>query len=198
MRKQLQGLRPWSRRIPTVCIALFALAGGPGCASTNMDHLSVTNYADRRITPEDETTRWLATPFLIPLTIVTLAVDNFLLAPVVQLPSAYEDAERFVTYDFAGYYSSLGIAPFQIGLTPVVFAGSWFFRTVLGAESDACAAWGWPAWGAQWVRDDSGRLVGPPWEVYPDEYRPEAENPLQRYDCDSYAAPPATTGEGVE
>ena len=132
------------------------------CASTNMHHLAVTNYADRTIVPDNRVAQWALTPVLIPTTILTLAVDNFIVAPVVHLPSAGSDAYDFITEPIDGYYSRMGLSPFQVLLTPVVFVGSWVGRSFFAIDTDADAAWTWPEWGHQWRRDDEGRLIGPP------------------------------------
>ncbi len=142
---------------------ILALLGASlHCASTDLNHMAVTNYTDRNLTPDDPVLQWVATPLLIPLCIGTLAVDNFIVAPAVHLPSAYENAADFFTADFDGYYSNLGILPFQTALTPLVFAGSWILRTTFAVEPTEDAAWAWPEWGRQWQRDEDGRLIGPP------------------------------------
>lgn len=143
---------------------LTLLAAGLRCASTDLNHMALTNYADRTVTPDEPVLQWIATPLLIPLCVGTLAVDNFVVAPAVQLPSAFENAADFFTYDIDGYYSRMGILPFQTALTPVIFAGSWILRTAFAVEPHKDAAWAWPEWGRQWRRDESGRLIGPPEE----------------------------------
>lgn len=131
------------------------------CASTDLDHLAVTNYVDRTIVPDNKVAQWAMTPALIPLTLVTLSIDNLIVAPAANLPSAGGDARKFFDFEIEGYYSSAAIFPFQVALTPVVFVGAWFGRTFFAIDTRYEAAWGWPEWGRQWQRED-GRLIGPP------------------------------------
>ncbi|MCR9142009.1 MAG: hypothetical protein NXI24_07135 [bacterium] len=154
------------------------------CASTSLDHMAVTNYADRTIVPDHRGAQWALTPVLIPLTVVTLAVDNLIVAPAVQLPSAGTEARSFYEVEVEGYYSHLAITPFQVALTPVVFAGAWIARSFFAIETHADAAWSWPEWGRQWQRDADGRLIGPPpaktdAEKSPDLSEPAMEKPAE-------------------
>ncbi|MEQ9367258.1 MAG: hypothetical protein RIF32_23705 [Leptospirales bacterium] len=152
---------------------LSIVVGGVNCASTAMDHMAVTNLADRTLVPDNRAAGWALTPVLVPLTVATLAIDNFIVAPVVQLPSAGSDARAFFDLQVEGYYSHAALTPFQIVLTPVIFAGSWLGRTFYGADTASDALWGWPAWGRQWRRDDQGRLIGPPETVSTESARPQ-------------------------
>lgn len=130
-----------------------------GCACTDRDHLATTNWMDRTIVPNDRTAQWALTPILVPLCVGTLAVDNFVVAPAVHLPSAWADAGEFFTDEVGGYYTEMGILPIRTVLTPVVFLGSWFGRSLFGLRPRSDAAWRWPTWGRQWERDEYGRLL---------------------------------------
>ena len=133
------------------------------CAVTDVHHLATTNYVDRKITPDNRVAQWALTPVYIPIAAVTLTVDNFIIAPIVHLPSALLDTWDFLTGDVEGYYANMGTVPFRIVLLPVVFAGDWMGRTwfALDTREDG---WNWPAWGRQWRRDSQGRLIDPPEE----------------------------------
>lgn len=155
-----------SRRFACAATIVIGIAiSSVGCASTSMDHMAVTNYADRTLVPDNQAAQWALTPLLIPLTVVTLAIDNFIVAPVVHVPSAGTDASAFFDQRVEGYYSRMAITPFQVLLTPVVFVSSWIGRSFFAVETDHEALWSWPAWGRQWQRDDAGRLLGPPPET---------------------------------
>jgi hypothetical protein len=136
-------------------------AASCGCALTDMNHLALTNLCDRTVTPDSQAGQWIMTPALIPAAVVTVAVDNFIIAPAVTFPSAILDASDFFQKECGGYWSYMGMLPFRLALTPVVFTGSWVARTIGGFTRED-AWWGWPEWGNQWVRDKSGALLGPP------------------------------------
>ena len=138
-----------------------------GCAMTDWDHLATTNWVDRTIVPDSRAAQWAMTPLLVPITLATLAVDNFLIAPAVNLPSAYQLTYRWETGDFADiddghYFAKMGVLPIRTALVPVVFAGNWTVRSFFALDLDKDAAWGWPEWGRQWERDEEGKLIGPP------------------------------------
>ncbi len=129
--------------------------------------------------PENRAAGWALTPVLIPLTVATLTLDNLIVAPLVQLPSAGVEARAFYNLEVEGYYSHAALTPFQIALTPVIFAGSWVGRSFFGVDPDPDALWGWPEWGRQWRRDEAGRLIGPPEdEAFPgrEVREPESES----------------------
>jgi hypothetical protein len=130
--------------------------------------MAVTNWTDRTIVPDNKAAQWALTPLLIPLTVGTLAIDNFLVAPIVHIPSAAIDAYEFVSAPIEGYYSRMGLAPIQLLLTPIVFTGSWIGRSFLAIDPEPEATWAWPEWGRQWIRAD-GRLVGPPPPAQPED-----------------------------
>jgi hypothetical protein len=142
-------------------LALFALSL-PACASTDVHHLALTNWTDRHVTPDNRAAQWALTPVLIPVGVLTLTLDNVIVAPAVQSASALALTQDFWEASPEGYYSALAFLPFQIALTPVVFAGSWTILSFYGGETHSEAAWGWPEWGRQWRRDSEGRLIGPP------------------------------------
>jgi len=146
-----------------------------GCAVSSMNHMALTNLVDRTLVPDDRTVQWVMTPLLIPVCIVTLTIDNFIIAPAVHLPSAYLDTIDFWKASVGGYYTEMGVLPFRVLLTPVVFFGDWLGRTVLALSPRNDAAWGWPEWGLQWVRDRKGRLLGPP-----TEFDPKTKKPLKK------------------
>jgi len=150
-------------------LAIFALLLiiGTGCAVSSLDHMCITNLIDRKIVPDNKTVQWIMTPVLVPACAVTLTIDNFIVAPIVQIPSVYGDIREYWKADVKGYYAGMGILPIRVALTPVVFLGSWFGRTVFGIEPRENARWGWPKWGMQWVRDEDGKILGPPWEFDP-------------------------------
>lgn len=128
------------------------------CASTNVDHLSTTNWVDRQITPNSELGRNLMIPVYLPVCITTLVVDNFIIAPSVHFPDALETTQDFILHDLEGYYTNMATVPFRIVLTPLVFVGSWLFTTVFARPTD-----NWPWWGYQWERDENGILIEPEW-----------------------------------
>lgn len=132
------------------------------CALTDVNHLATTNWMDRHIVPDNKLASWAITPVLIPITIITLVVDNFIVAPTVHLPTALEDTSEFFTSDIDGYYANMGVLPFKVVLSPIVFVGSWLGRTVLASNTERDAAWTWPDWGRQWYRDAQGRLIDKP------------------------------------
>ncbi len=134
----------------------------PACASTDVHHLALTNWTDRHLTPDNRAAQWALTPILIPVGMVTLTLDNLIVAPAVQSGSAYALTIDFWQASPEGYYSALAFLPFQIALTPVIFAGSWVALSFYGDETHSDAPWGWPEWGRQWRRDAEGRLIGPP------------------------------------
>lgn len=154
-------LRPLRARGAALGLALFALSL-PACASTDVHHLALTNWTDRHVTPDNRAAQWALTPVLIPVGVLTLTLDNVIVAPAVQLGSALALTQDFWEASPEGYYSALAFLPFQIALTPVVFAGSWTILSFYGGETHSEAAWGWPEWGRQWRRDSEGRLIGPP------------------------------------
>ncbi len=133
-----------------------------GCAVSSLNHMATTNWVDRHIVPDNKVVQWVMTPVWIPICCVTLAVDNFIIAPVVSLPSAYLDTIDFWKKEAGGYYTEMGILPFRILLTPIIFFGDWLGRTLYAVEPREDAALGWPQWGHQWVRDEKGCLLGPP------------------------------------
>lgn len=153
------------------------------CASTNRDHIVLTNYADRNITPNTRTGQWLMTPLLIPTGMVTLTLDNAIVTPIVHTPSAYNDAREFIRSRQNLYFADLAFFPFQVLLSPVVFVGSLTGRSIFVIEPSPKALWGWPEWGRQWLRDENRRLIGPP-EDQPDSgaqgeriQKPDREKP---------------------
>ncbi|MFC1706622.1 hypothetical protein ACFL59_07355 [Planctomycetota bacterium] len=145
-----------------------------GCAFTDLDHLATTNWLDRTMVPDDKVGQWVLTPLFPPLAAATMAVDNLVIAPAVSLPSACEDTRDWLEKDVGGYFTSMGILPFRIALTPAIFAGSWFGRSIFSVDPREDASWKWPTWGRQWVRDRRGRLLGSP-----DSYDPVSKEPLR-------------------
>ncbi len=143
-------------------LVMAALVFSTQCAMTSVHHIAVTNWTDRHITPDSRAAQWAMTPVLVPVCLVTLLIDNFIVAPIAQLPSAFEDAGDFFTHRVGGYFTEAGLSPFRLVLTPVVFAGSWIIRSFFGFDPKENAAWSWPEWGRQWVRNPDGSLRGPP------------------------------------
>lgn len=168
MKKRLLKILPLQLGLLCVCLT------GIQCAVTDLDHLATTNWVDRKITPDNEVGQWLMIPVYIPTAIVTLIVDNFIIAPIVHIPSAVEDSVGFITTDMDGYYANAGLMPFKTVLTPVVFVCSWLGRILLASDTDTDAWWGWPEWGEQWQRDKHGKLIGP---VLPSESNKTIEKP---------------------
>lgn len=144
-----------------ILIVLVLCMASSGCALTQRDHISTTNWMDRTIVPDNRVAQVALTPVLVPLCVATLAVDNLVICPVVHLPSAWDDCGDFFTAETGDYYADMGFLPVKTALTPIVFAGSWFGRSVFAVEPRHDAAWGWPEWGEQWERDEHGRLTGP-------------------------------------
>ncbi|MCB1172736.1 MAG: hypothetical protein KDK39_04185 [Leptospiraceae bacterium] len=169
-----------------VLILIFAVlisAPGFGCAVTDVNHLSTTNYVDRHLTPDNQAGQWLLTPVYIPVAVVTLIIDNFIIAPVVSLPSTIVDMQEFWDADLDGYYANAGFLPFRIVLTPVFFVLDWAGRTIFAADPEDDAWWAWPQWGYQWQRDQQGRLIGPP-SVLEMEDKEQAEPPADEAEPD--------------
>jgi hypothetical protein len=142
--------------IAVVCL-LFC-----GCAVTRMDHMATTNWVDRHVVPDNRALQWALLPVWIPACTVTLAVDNFIIAPAVSLPSAYLDTLDYLKTGTGDYYTEMGILPLRVILTPIVFIFGWLGRGLFVLEPRKDAALDWPQWGRQWVRDREGRLLGPP------------------------------------
>ncbi len=145
-----------------ICATVLVCLVVCGCAVTRMDHMATTNWVDRHIVPDSRALQWALLPVWIPVCTVTLAVDNFIIAPAVSLPSAYLDTLDSWKTRAGDYYTEMGILPFRIILTPVIFFIDWFGRSLFAREPRDDAALDWPEWGRQWVRDREGRLLGPP------------------------------------
>ena len=95
------------------------------------------------------------TPVYIPACVLTLSIDNFLIAPAVHLPKTYRRSEDYLFHDF-GYYTNMGTLPIRIALLPVFSVSYWMLSTVFVGDSEY-----WPEWGKQWERDMNGKLLGP-------------------------------------
>ncbi len=160
--------------------AVFVGWGAQACAVTSVHTMSTTNYVDRKLV-KNRAWSWPLLPVLIPTTIVTLAVDNFIIAPAANLPSAALDGWYILSepVDGAGYYAEAGFAPFRLVLAPVVFVGSWLGRTFFAVRPKENAAWAWPEWGYQWRRDADGNLIGPP-EEDPGKARPLTDPKMKK------------------
>ncbi len=153
-------------RLETVLLSCAIVAAVSGCAVVDRNHLSTTNWVDRTIVPENKVGQWAMTPLLVPTCLVTLAVDNVLIAPAASAPSAYVDTKKFWRhFSDARYeedlYSWWGFFPSKVLLTPFVFLGDWSARSVFAIEVREEAAWGWPRWGYLWRRDAQGRPIPP-------------------------------------
>ena len=150
-----------------------------GCACTDRDHMATTNWVDRKIVPSNRAAQWAMTPLLVPLGVGTLALDNVLMTPVVHLPSAWYDADRFFRAEAGGYYTEMGVLPVRTALTPVVCVGSWLGRSFFAVKPQPDVAWQWPEWGVLWVRDEDGRLLGPSTQFDPKTKEPRPPEPAE-------------------
>lgn len=140
---------------------IFSLTISTQCAVSNVNHLATTNWVDRKITPDNHSARWALIPVYIPVTFITLIIDNFIIAPLVHIPSAFDDTGDFWQSDMDGYYANMGVMPIKLILTPVVFTLDWLGRTVYAAAPEKDVAWAWPEWGQQWQRNKQGKLIAP-------------------------------------
>ncbi len=154
-------------------LAALLLASAPGCAFTDRDRLALTNLADRTLVSDGPVGQRLVGPLLVPLGILTMALDNLIVAPLANLPSAWRDTADFYHADVGGYFTENALYVPRVAIAPLVGLGSWFGRTVFGLDPDEEARWAWPEWGRRWVRDDDGRLLGSP-----DRFDRDTKEPL--------------------
>jgi hypothetical protein len=121
----------------TVLLALSLLAAS-GCAVFDRRNTPLFNASEKHLLPRTQPARALSFPVTVPLSLAAVTVDLLVVHPAMELPRAYDETKdalwdlHWRDWKGAAFTEGAKVLP-RVALTPVVFAGEWLGRSVVGA-----------------------------------------------------------------
>lgn len=110
-----------------------------GCAWRNREHTPLFNACEKYLVPKTQPARGISFPVSVPVCLSAVTVDLLLVHPVMELPKAYDDTKDALWdlhwRDWKGdSFSTSALLPLRVAVTPVMFAGDWLGRSVVGSD----------------------------------------------------------------
>jgi hypothetical protein len=127
------------RAVLSACLLALLAAAPPGCAWRNRAHTPLFNASEKYLVPKAQPARALSYPVTVPVSLAAVTLDLLLVHPVMELPKAYDDTKDLFWdlhwRDWKGEAFTMGstLLP-RVALTPVVFAGDWLGRSIVGSD----------------------------------------------------------------
>ncbi|EQA45446.1 putative lipoprotein [Leptospira broomii serovar Hurstbridge str. 5399] len=93
-----------------------------GCAVFEKKNRALTNYLDEKITPESAPAQIALAPIFIPVGVLSLLLDAFVLHPISVIPDALEDTYKVIWKDPTGgvVFQTIVFLP-KLAVSPVFF-----------------------------------------------------------------------------
>jgi hypothetical protein len=115
----------------TVIILLLLCFTG-GCAVFNRENTRALNFVEKQLVPADPLAKKLTYPITIPVSIVAVTIDMFLLHPLFVVPDALDDTNDWLwsrmEWEKEYFTTAASVVP-RTAATPLAFAGSFLGRS---------------------------------------------------------------------
>ncbi|PNV74530.1 hypothetical protein [Leptospira inadai] len=107
--------------ISCICIFLFSVFLSD-CAVLERKNRALTNYLDEKVTPESAPAQIALAPIIIPVGVLSLLLDAFVLHPISVIPDALEDTYKVIWKDPTGgvVFQTIVFLP-KLAVSPVFF-----------------------------------------------------------------------------
>lgn len=116
--------------------ALLALTLLAGCAVMESRNRLTLNLLDEHLTPSSPAGRWAAAPVALPVGLVALAADAFVVHPATVFDDTWYDTVDWLwtpAADESRFRRAL-LLPLITLATPVVYVGDWFRRAFFAVK----------------------------------------------------------------
>ena len=126
-------MRPPANRFGAPSLSLLCLLPITGCAFLNRDNTPITNYVEKKLTPESSRAREALVPIIWPVAAVTLIADAVVIHPISVVDDAVEDTRDALWDEFdwdAEYATECFKLPWRATLTPIVFGFDFLGRAL--------------------------------------------------------------------
>ena len=121
------------RGLIVLTISLAAILALPGCAFLNRENTPITNFVERKLSPQSPQAREALVPVVWPLAVTTLIADAALVHPVSVVDDAIHDTQDALwdEFDWDNQYATECFKlPWRAVFTPIVFGFDWLGRTL--------------------------------------------------------------------
>ncbi len=133
-------------RVKSMVVLLLLASSLPhsGCAWRNREHTPLFNASEKYLVPKTQPARGISLPVTVPVSIVAVTLDLLLIHPAMELPHAYDDTKDALWDlqwgDWRGeqFTKAASLLP-RVALTPVMFAGDWIGRSIVGSDGPSRA-----------------------------------------------------------
>lgn len=117
-------------------VLLLSLLLLSGCAWSNRANRPVWNAFEAHLVPEGDGAFYATLPLTVPAGLVAILADTFIVHPAQVVDDAADDVvDLWDDVPWADeYYSQLGLLPFRAVATPLVFLGSFLWRSCIDIE----------------------------------------------------------------
>ena len=141
---------------------LVVLTCSASCAMGNSERRRALNYLDANWIPSTATGRWLAAPIALPAGLAAGVTDAVVLHPLSQIDDSWSDTVSAV-WDFSASteFRTVLLVPLSTIATPVVFGGTWLFRSVIDCRDSG--------------QESVTQIEGEPYDASRDELREESK-----------------------
>ncbi len=124
-----------------VLMLLICFTGG--CAVFNRENTRALNFIEKQLIPADPIAKKLTYPLTVPVSIVAVTIDMFLLHPLFVIPDALDDTKGWLwdRMDWKNEYitMSASVIPRTVA-TPLAFTGSFLGRSTFDIPHHHAAA----------------------------------------------------------
>ncbi|MFB5649472.1 hypothetical protein ACE5IS_02410 [Leptospira wolffii] len=102
-----------------LCLSFFILAD---CAVLQKKNRTITNYLDEKVDPKSAPAQIALAPLFIPVGLVSLVLDAFVVHPISVIPDAVEDTYKVIWKDPSGgvVFQTVVFFP-KLAITPIFF-----------------------------------------------------------------------------
>jgi hypothetical protein len=107
-----------------------------GCAWSNRANRPVWNAFEEHLVPDGDTAFYASLPLTVPAGLVSILTDTFVVHPAQVVDDAWDDAVNLwddVPWT-SEYYSQLALLPFRALATPLMFVGSFLWRSCFDVD----------------------------------------------------------------
>jgi len=117
------------------CLA-SAAAALSGCAVTEERYRPTLNLLDRHLAPGSIAGRWAAAPVALPVSLLALTGDAFVIHPATVFDDAWRDTDEWLwTPDPSeSRFRTAVLFPLRVIATPVVYIADWSARAAFAID----------------------------------------------------------------
>ena len=126
-----------ARGLIVLPLSLAAILALPGCAFLNRENTPITNFVEKKLSPESPQAREALVPVVWPLAATTLIADAVFVHPVSVVDDAIRDTQDALWDEFdwdTRYATECFKLPWRAVFTPIVFGFDWLGRTLFDIE----------------------------------------------------------------